>query len=149
VPYFAAISISCRKSGTNWSLTLVHFPDMAPSIPCSGAMEFLSCSGRRPVSRGAAADVFDYQREFSPYRYCRKKATPRTRTLLIADELRDANFRAAHTFQSCQTNDTQRVGDFARCVGQVATRFIFPALVRCFAYIIFRAAPIPLYGVTV
>jgi hypothetical protein len=54
VPCFAAISISCRKSGTNWPLTLTHFPDMAPSIRCSGAMEHLSCSGRRLVSRGVA-----------------------------------------------------------------------------------------------
>jgi hypothetical protein len=37
VPCFAAISISCRKSGTKWPLTLMHFPDMAPSIRCSGA----------------------------------------------------------------------------------------------------------------
>ena len=61
----------------------------------------------------------------------------------------DTNFRAADTFQSCQTNDTRRVGDVARCIGQVPTQLIFPALVRCFSYIIFRAAPIPLYGVTV
>src|SRR2546423_7081542 len=71
VPCFAAISISCRKSGTKWSLTLMQLPRYGAFDPVFPGEEHLSCSGRL-LSRGVAANVIDYRRGFWRYRYCRK-----------------------------------------------------------------------------
>ena len=53
MPCFAAISISCRKSGTKWSLTLMQLPRYGALDPMFPGEEHVSCSGRLLVSRGA------------------------------------------------------------------------------------------------
>src|SRR2546423_11222552 len=100
VPCFAAISISCRKSGTKWSLTLMQLPRYGAFDPVFPGEEHLSCSGRL-LSRGVAANVIDYRRGFWRYRYCRKLGRKHGKSVDAGGRFRLPLFRVETLAQAC------------------------------------------------
>ena len=136
VPCFA-ISVSCRESGTKWFLTLIHFPDMAPSI------------AHLPAKNGYIAPAFRWLQAIArarPYRFAHGRSgavisiLPRALIAGLAQIAAPPDMRN----QSLSEEPYVACSRFLRDVSDECLRSFFPTLSRRFSYILFRAAPIPL-----